>query len=99
MYNDKSLQSLAKIALISLVVFLIFYGFILWNDFKIKQKSYISQQTINGRGSAEIKAIPNVAVINFTVTKTQKTSQEASLQMQKTANDALDSLATCPINR
>jgi uncharacterized protein YggE len=89
MLIDRSFRNLIKLTLVSLIIFLLFFATSIVLDIKIKEKSYVSQKTVTGRGSAEIKAIPNVVSINFTIKKTKKTSDEAQKEMTKIIKSAL----------
>jgi hypothetical protein len=89
MIIDRTFRNLIKITLVSLIIFLLFFATSVVLDIKIKEKSYVSQKIITGRGTAEIKAIPNVVNINFTVKKINKTSEEAQKEMQKVVKNAI----------
>jgi len=89
MIIDRAFRNLIKITLVSLIIFLLFFATSAVLDIKIKERSYVSQKTITGRGSAEIKAIPNIVNINFTIKKIKKTSEDAHKEMLKTAKSAL----------
>ena len=58
----------------------------------MKENNNISQKVIIGRGSAEIKAIPDVANFVFSVKKMQKEAKDAQQKMIEISNLALQIL-------
>ena len=69
---DKVLRNLIKISLVVMIIFAILFAISLVLDWRMKENNNISQKVIIGRGSAEIKAIPDVANFVFSVKKCKK---------------------------
>jgi len=96
---DRTLTNLIKLTLVSAIIFLLFYATSLVLDVKIKEKSYVSQKTLNGRGTSEIKAIPDVANFIFTIKKLKKTLNESQQEMQEIAKKSLEVLEKNGVNK
>jgi len=89
---DKVLRNLIKIFLVVIIIFAILFATSLILDWKMKQENYVSQKVIVGRGSAEVKAIPDVANFIFSVKKIQKEAKDAQQKMMEISNLALEIL-------
>ena len=99
MIFDKFLNSALKALILVSIVTLSILSFNLWKDTKIKQQTYIAQKTIIGRGSAEIKVVPDVASFNFTIRKTHKNISDAQKEIVDISNKALAALLQNNINK
>ena len=89
---DKVLRNLIKISLVVIIIFAILFATSLVLDWRMKQENNVSQKVIIGRGSAEIKAIPDVANFVFSVKKMQKEAKDAQQKMIEISNLALQIL-------
>lgn len=89
---DKVLRNLIKIFLVVIIIFAILFATSLVLDWRMKQENYVSQKVIVGRGSAEVKAIPDVANFIFSVKKMQKEAKDAQQKMIEISNLALEIL-------
>jgi hypothetical protein len=89
---DKVLRNLIKITLVVVIIFAILFAISLVLDWRMKENNNISQKVIVGRGSAEIKAIPDVANFVFSVKKMQKEAKDAQQKMIEVSNLALQIL-------
>jgi uncharacterized protein YggE len=89
---DKVLRNLIKICLVVVIIFAILFAISLVLDWRMKENNNISQKVIVGRGSAEIKAIPDVANFVFSVKKMQKEAKDAQQKMIEISNLALQIL-------
>ena len=89
---DKVLRNLIKISLVVMIIFAILFAISLVLDWRMKENNNISQKVIIGRGSAEIKAIPDVANFVFSVKKMQKEAKDAQQKMIEISNLALQIL-------
>lgn len=89
---DKVLRNLIKICLVVIIIFAILFAISLVLDWRMKQENNVSQKVIVGRGSAEIKAIPDVANFVFSVKKLQKEAKDAQQKMIEISNLALEIL-------
>lgn len=90
--QDKTLRNLLKLTLVATIIFLLLYATSVVLDIRIKEKSYVSQKIISGRGTAEIKATPDVATFSYTIKKINKNLSDSQQQMQKIAQKALEIL-------
>jgi len=88
-FHDENLKLLGGVALISLIFFLIAQGISSIADVKIKQKSANPINTVTFRGVAEIKAIPDVAIFNFTIREVEKDVSAAQQKMTDKNNKLL----------
>jgi uncharacterized protein YggE len=86
---DKVLRNLIKISLVVVILFAILFAISLVLDWRMKENNNVSQKVIIGRGSAEIKAIPDVANFVFSVKKMQKEAKDAQQKMIEISNLAL----------
>ena len=75
-----------------MIIFAILFAISLVLDWRMKENNNVSQKVIIGRGSAEIKAIPDVANFIFSVKKIQKEAKEAQQKMIEISNLALQIL-------
>ena len=89
---DKVLRNLVKICLVVVILFAILFATSLVLDWRMKENNNVSQKVIIGRGSAEIKAIPDVANFIFSVKKMQKEAKDAQKEMIEISNLALQIL-------
>ena len=89
---DKVLRNLIKICLVVIILFAILFAVSLVLDWRMKENNNVSQKTITGRGSSEIKAIPDVANFIFSVKKMQKEAKDAQKEMIEISNLALQIL-------
>lgn len=89
---DKVLRNLIKICLVVIILFAILFAVSLVLDWRMKESNNVSQKTITGRGSSEIKAIPDVANFIFSVKKMQKEAKDAQKEMIEISNLALQIL-------
>jgi uncharacterized protein YggE len=89
---DKVLRNLIKISLVVVILFSILFAISLVLDWRMKENNNVSQKVIVGRGSAEIKAIPDVANFVFSVKKMQKEAKDAQQKMIEISNLALQIL-------
>ena len=89
---DKVLRNLIKICLVVVILFAILFAVSLVLDWRMKESNNVSQKTITGRGSSEIKAIPDVANFIFSVKKMQKEAKDAQKEMIEISNLALQIL-------
>jgi uncharacterized protein YggE len=89
---DKSLRNLIKICLVVVILFAILFATSLVLDWRMKENNNVSQKVIIGRGTAEVKAIPDVANFIFSVKKMQKEAKDAQQKMIEISNLALQIL-------
>jgi uncharacterized protein YggE len=89
---DKVLRNLIKICLVVVIIFAILFAISLVLDWRMKENNNVSQKVIVGRGSAEVKAIPDVANFVFSVKKMQKEAKDAQQKMIEISNLALQIL-------
>ena len=89
---DKVLRNLIKISLVVVIIFAILFAISLVLDWRMKENNTVSQKVIIGRGSAEVKAIPDVANFIFSVKKMQKEAKDAQQKMIEVSNLALQIL-------
>jgi|APGre2960657468_1045069.scaffolds.fasta_scaffold02033_6 hypothetical protein len=89
---DKVLRNLVKICLVAVILFAILFATSLVLDWRMRENNYVSQKVIIGRGSAEIKAIPDVANFIFSVKKIQKEAKDAQQKMLEVSGLALQIL-------
>lgn len=99
MIFDKFINNSLKVLILVSILTLSILSFNLWKDTKIKQQTYIAQKTIIGRGSAEIKVVPDVASFNFTIRKTHKNISDAQKEIIDIGNKALATLLQNNINK
>ena len=89
---DKVLRNLIKICLVVIILFAILFATSLVLDWRMKENNNVSQKVIIGRGSAEVKAIPDVANFIFSVKKMQKEAKDAQQKMLEVSGLALQIL-------
>ncbi|MFM6972575.1 MAG: SIMPL domain-containing protein [Alphaproteobacteria bacterium] len=89
---DKFLNNLLKFFLTSLIILVAVIIGYLFFDLQLKNSASIAQKTIIGKGSAQIKAIADIASFNFTIKKFNKDLKIAQQEMTQIANKAIEVL-------
>jgi len=84
--TDHNIRIAGFFALLALIFFLVIQSFVSVADVRIKQKSANLTNTITFRGSAEIKAKPDIATFVVTVREEGKNVEDAQQQMAQKAN-------------
>ncbi len=86
---DHNIKLLSAVALIALIFFLFIQSLSSIADIKIRSKAINPTNTITFRGSAEIKAIPDVAIFNVTIRESEKDVSLAQQKMTEKNNNLL----------
>ena len=86
---DHNIKLLSAVTLVALVFFLFIQSFSAIADIKIRAKAINPTNTITFRGSAEVNAVPNVAVFNVTIRESEKDVALAQQKMTEKSNKLL----------